>query len=134
MTRTIRQITALLLAFLILLPLTGCGQQESRREEMRDKIFDFVLKRRNSLDNNGGLYRKYDAFAEPDGWVEFGYLYQEESKYTTLDNGYGFGPVSNDKTTGNYYYDRGVRRETYGEWEYREKICNNWYYYEIHLD
>ena len=104
--------------------LSGCRQQESRREEMRDEIFAYVLKNKSELDHNGGLYVCYDIIGEPDGWVEFGYVYSDYKRT--------FGINRHKEYPNVYFYDRGIRRDLNGEWVYEEQICSHWYYYEVH--
>ena len=62
----------------------------------------------------------YEATGLQDGGVEYGYYYAPDDDYALRGepyrNGYRIYGIPDDDT----------------DWYYTERICENWFYYEIH--
>lgn len=89
----------------------------------RNQIIEYVLVNRDSIDvNNNGRYQgfTYSYRGNITAYVEYGYYYSPNDTYQWCDEPYRDGfrtyGVPDEKT----------------DWCYNEKICDNWYYYEIH--
>lgn len=97
------------------------GQIE--RNQIRDEIFEYVLENKDDIKLENLARRQefyYTSTGLSIGGVEYGYIYSP----------------SNDYSYGGEKYRNGYR--TYGipdedtDWYYEERICENWFYYEIH--
>lgn len=93
------------------------------RYQIRSEIFSYVQEYTESIElTNPNSYQEffYTATGLQDGGVEYGYYYAPD------DDHFLHGEP----------YRRGYR--TYGipdddtDWYYSERICENWFYYEIH--
>lgn len=94
-----------------------------QRLQIRNEIFDYVLE--NHANSDIGIPNGYQEFVYAttgllDGGVEYGYYYSPDDDHCLQGEP----------------YRRGYR--TYGipddetDWYYSERICENWFYYEIH--
>lgn len=124
--RNILLIIVILLAPLILLGLLLAGLSilgEVQYCQIRNEIFSYVEENfdRIELTNPNG-YQKffYTATGLQDGGVEYGYYYTPDDDYVLSGepyrNGYRIYGIPDDDT----------------DWYYTERICENWFYYEIH--
>ena len=97
------------------------GQVE--RNQIRNEIFEYVIENKDEIDLENPALRQ-EFYYKPTGLsisgVEYGYVYNPR----------------NDFSYGGEKYRNGYR--TYGipdedtDWYYEERICENWFYYEIH--
>lgn len=97
------------------------GQVE--RNQIRDEIFEYVIENKDEIELENPALRQ-EFYYKPTGLsisgVEYGYIYNPR----------------NDFSYGGEKYRTGYR--TYGipdedtDWYYEERICENWFYYEIH--
>ena len=97
------------------------GQVE--RNQIRDEIFEYVIENKDEIELKNPALRQ-EFYYKPTGLsisgVEYGYVYNPR----------------NDFSYGGEKYRNGYR--TYGipdedtDWYYEERICENWFYYEIH--
>lgn len=104
------------------LPVVGfAGQIESN--QIRNEIFKYVLENKDEIELKNPALRQefyYKSTGLSIGGVEYGYIYSP----------------SNDYSYGGEKYRNGYR--TYGipdedtDWYFEERICENWFYYEIH--
>ena len=97
------------------------GQIE--RNQIRDEIFEYVIENKDEIVLKNPALRQefyYKFIGLSIGGVEYGYVYNPR----------------NDFSYGGEKYQNGYR--TYGipdedtDWYYEERICENWFYYEIH--
>ena len=117
-------LAALVLPTLIVLVLLS-GWISARIEDytIRHQIVDFVIENKDSIEVND--HDRYQEFAYSyrgniTAYVEYGYYYSLNDTYQWHDEAYHDGfrtyGVPDEKT----------------DWCYNEKICDNWYYYELH--
>jgi len=109
-------------AFVIPLPFIYISGQV-QRYQIRDETFEYVLENKDEIELENPALRQefcYKSTGLSIGGVEYGYIYNP----------------SNDFSYGGEKYWNGYR--TYGipdedtDWYYEERICENWFYYEIH--
>lgn len=93
------------------------------RNQIRNEIFEYVMENKDAIELENPALRQefyYKSTGLSIGGVEYGYIYSP----------------SNDFSYGGEKYRSGYR--TYGipdedtDWYYEERICENWFYYEIH--
>ena len=111
-----------IMAFLLPLPLIYISGHVERNR-IRNEIFAYVLENRDSIElKNPNLQQDffYTATGLQDGGVEYGYYYAPDDDYVLHGEPYRNGcrtyGVPDDDT----------------DWYYSERICENWFYYEIH--
>ena len=124
--RCILVIIAILLAPLILFYLLLAGLfifSEVQRSQIRNEIFSYVQENSDAIElTNPNSYQEffYTATGLQDGGVEYGYYYAPGDDYAlhgeAYRNGYRIYGIPDDNT----------------DWYYTERICENWFYYEIH--
>ena len=124
--RCILVIIAILLAPLILFYLLLAGLfifSEVQRSQIRNEIFSYVQENSDAIERtNPNSYQEffYTATGLQDGGVEYGYYYAPDDDYAlhgeAYRNGYRIYGIPDDNT----------------DWYYTERICENWFYYEIH--
>lgn len=124
--RYILPILAILLAPFILFCLLLVGLSifnEVQRCQIRNEIFSYVQKNADSIKlTSPDSYQEffYAATGFQDGGVEYGYYYAPDDDYALCGEpyrkGYRIYGIPDDDT----------------DWYYTERICENWFYYEIH--
>ena len=124
--RYILLIIAILLAPLILFCLLRVSLQifsEVQRCQIRNDIFSYVQENSDAIElTNSNSYQNffYAATGLQDSGVEYGYYYAPDDNYAlhgeAYRNGYRIYGIPDDDT----------------DWYYSERICENWFYYEIH--
>lgn len=95
------------------------GKLENRM--MRKEITEFVLENKDQIkvtETNQTFPYSYTGLAI--GGVEYGYYYDSEDQFERKDEPYRNGY----RTDG--YPDEPT------DWYYTERICENWFYYEVH--
>jgi len=97
--------------------------KEFQRYEIRSEIFSYVRENADHIslttpDASQDFF--YKATGLQDGGVEYGYYYTPEDDHILHGEphrkGYRIYGIPDDKT----------------DWYYSERICPNWFYYEIH--
>ena len=93
------------------------------RNQIRSEIFSYVQKNVDRIElTNSSSYEEffYTATGLQDGGVEYGYYYSPNDDHTLhgepYRKGYRTHGIPDDRT----------------DWFYSERICENWFYYEIH--
>ena len=124
--RNILLIIVILLSPLILLGLRLAGLSilgEVQRCQIRNEIFSYVQENSDTIElTNPNSYQEffYTATGLQDGGVEYGYYYAPDDDYALhgepYRNGYRIYGIPDDDT----------------DWYYTERICENWFYYEMH--
>lgn len=109
-------------AFVIPIPYIYISGQV-QRYQIRNEIFEYVIENKDEIELENPALRQ-EFYYKPTGLsisgVEYGYVYNPH----------------NDFSYGGEKYRNGYR--TYGipdedtDWYYEERICENWFYYEIH--
>lgn len=109
-------------AFVIPIPFIYISGQV-QRYQIRNEIFEYVIENKDEIELENPALRQ-EFYYKPTGLsisgVEYGYVYNPR----------------NDFSYGGEKYRNGYR--TYGipdedtDWYYEERICENWFYYEIH--
>lgn len=95
-----------------------------QNNKIRNEIFDYVLENQAELEQSiSGGYKNFvytTTGLTPTVSAEYGFFYSTSNNYGK----YG------------YKYKTGYRMDAYldddFDWYYEERICENWYYYEIH--
>ena len=115
----------ILVPFLILCFLFGSVfiYGEAQRCRIHDEICSYVLENRDEIvltDSYNYQEFFYTATGLLDGGVEYGYYYSPTDRFNfsgeSFRNGYRIYGIPDDDT----------------DWYYSERICENWFYYEIH--
>ena len=124
--RYILQILTISLAPFILFCLLFAGLSifgEVQRCQIRNEIFSYVQENSDSIEpTSPNSYQEffYAATGLQDGGVEYGYYYAPYDDYFLYGEqyrkGYRVYGIPDDDT----------------DWYYTERICENWFYYEIH--
>lgn len=111
----------LILFYLLLAGLLTFG--EVRRCQIRNEIYSYVQENSDAIElTNPNSYQEffYTSTGLQDGGVEYGYYYAPDDDYALHSepyrNGYRLYGIPDDDT----------------DWYYTERICENWFYYEIH--
>ena len=95
-----------------------------QNNKIRNEIFDYVLENQAELEQSiSGGYKNF--------------VYTTTGLTPTVSAEYGlFYSTSNNNGKYGYKYKTGYRMDAYldddFDWYYEERICENWYYYEIH--
>jgi hypothetical protein len=111
-----------LIAALLCLPLLcGCEAKQIKAE-----IIEYVLQNKDSIEiDTEENYKEffYKGTGDITASVDYGYYYTKDNDYhlkvgavREYSDGYRVDGIGNDPT----------------DWYYTEKICDNWYYYELH--
>jgi len=134
---------ALLLVLIFALPgmiggLVGCIEQQ----KMRSDVFEFVLGNKDTIEVTAPHGKQAFHYNDTGSWdtsVYFGYYYSAEDNYLFIyeDPLWGGGEYgSTISPNESRSYKKGIRIDgIFGDsidWYYTEKICDNWYYYELH--
>ena len=124
--RYILLIIAILLAPFILFSLLFASLSivsEVQRCQIRNEIFSYVQENLNNIELSNPNRSQdffYTATGLQDSGVEYGYYYAPDDDYALhgepYRNGYRIYGIPDDDT----------------DWYYTERICENWFYYEIH--
>ena len=95
----------------------------AQRYQIRNEIFSYIQKNGDNIAlANPDDYQEfcYTSTGLQDGGVEYGYYYSPTDSYAFLGEpfrkGYRTFGIPDDAT----------------DWNYTERICENWFYYEIH--
>ena len=112
--------------FVVLLPfilLYGEVSGRVERAQMRAEVFAYVQENKETLPHERTVYKEESSF---DNLVTYGYYYNDSKDYNRAygDDNLSFGWLIG--ANGQRIQDRT------GDWQYDEKICENWYYFEIH--
>ena len=125
MKKFIIGISLSLLAILIMLSpffvISILGNIQNSR--IRNEVFSLVLETKDSIkldDSNMSQEFFYTATGLSIGGVEYGYYYSPNDDYSIKGESYKRG-----------YRTYGIPDES-TDWYYTERICENWFYYEIH--
>jgi len=134
-------IAFILLILVIFLIVGWCADAEQYR--IQKEITAYVLENKSTIEIDSPLGHQAFHYFGTGSWdteVNYGYYYSPEDVYLFAyedplydESGiYGY-PLSLEHSTP---YKNGYREEgLYGDdqdWYYTEKICANWYYYELH--
>lgn len=106
----------------ILLGIVYIGGQVER-SHIRREIFSYVQENAEIIElNDPNNYQEffYTATGLQDGGVEYGYYFSPNNEYTLQGDPYRKG-----------YRIYGIP-DDHSDWYYSERICENWFYYEIH--
>lgn len=123
--RLLMYICIILLAVTILLsPIMAIsiyGKVQNFR--IRNDVFAYVLENKNNIelhDKNDRQEFFFTATGLSIGGVEYGYYYSPDDDYSIKGESYKKG-----------YRINGIPDEP-TDWYYTERICENWFYYELH--
>lgn len=93
------------------------------RHQIRDEIFEYVLENKDEIELENLALRQefyYKSTGLSIGGVEYGYIYSPSNSFSyggeKYRNGYRIYGIPDEDT----------------DWYYEERICENWFYYEIH--
>lgn len=124
--RYILLIIAILLAPFILFSLLFASlsiDSEVQRCQIRNEIFSYVQENLNNIELSNPNRSQdffYTATGLQDSGVEYGYYYAPDDDYALHGEPYRKG-----------YRTYGIPDDD-TDWYYTERICENWFYYEIH--
>ena len=96
---------------------------ELQRYHIRNEIFTYVQENVHNIEvGSPGSYQEffYTATGLQDGGVEYGYYYSPDDNHCLQEEPYRRG-----------YRTHGIPDDS-TDWYYSERICENWFYYEIH--
>ena len=96
---------------------------ELQRYHIRSEIFSSVQENTHRIElNSPNSYQEffYTATGLQDGGVEYGYYYSPDDDHCLQGEPYRMG-----------YRTYGIPDDS-TDWYYSERICENWFYYEIH--
>lgn len=91
--------------------------------QIKNEIFAYVTQNKDSIAlEDPDKYQEYfyTATGLQDGGVEYGYYYNPDDDYILARKPYRTG-----------YRTNGIPDDP-SDWYYEERICENWFYYEIH--
>ena len=94
-----------------------------QRNQIRHEIFRYVQSNSHEIKlENPDKYQEffYTATGLQDGGVEYGYYFSPNNEHTLQGDPYRKG-----------YRIYGIP-DDHSDWYYSERICRNWFYYEIH--
>ncbi len=129
MKKVIRVIISMVLAslvlptILILIFLFGWIDGRIHDHITRCEVFEYVLKNKDRIElEDSSRYQEffYSATGLQDGGTEYGYYYTPSDEYIYSEEPYRNG-----------YRTYGIPDDA-SDWCYAERICENWFYYEIH--
>ena len=106
----------------ILLGIVYIGGQVERNH-IRREILSYVQENAEIIElNDPNNYQEffYTATGLQDGGVEYGYYFSPNNEHTLQGDPYRKG-----------YRIYGIP-DDHSDWYYSERICKNWFYYEIH--
>lgn len=106
-------------AFLLTIWIWGRIQDNQIKQE----VFEFVIQNKDRIPiEDPDIYHEYfyTATGLQDGGVEYGYFYNPNDDYLYAKTPYRTG-----------YRTNGIPDDPF-DWYYEERICENWFYYEIH--
>lgn len=112
----------LVIMILLFMPFGGAyayGKIENRM--MCREISNYVLENKDRIEvkDNHQIF-VYETTGMVSAGVEYGYYFDAENQFEMNGNP----------------YRRGIRRDGYPDdstdWYYTERICENWFYYEVH--
>ena len=124
--RYILPFLAIMLAPFILFCLLLAGLsvfRDVRYRQIRNEIFSYVQKNADRIElDSPDTYQEffYTSTGLQDGGVEYGYYYDPDDDYAFCGEPYRKG-----------YRTYGIPDDD-TDWYYTERICENWFYYEIH--
>ncbi len=108
---------------IVALYVSGFLAAQVKRNQIRGDIFSYVQENRDNIVLKNPEYFQeffYAATGIQDGSVEYGYYYTPNDRYIhkgeAYRNGYRMYGIPDDDT----------------DWYYSERICEDWFYYEIH--
>lgn len=122
-------VVALLSPLILLIFLLGIGVivlsvlSEIQHYRIRNEIFSYVQENLDTIElTNCNSYQEffYTSTGLLDGGVEYGYYYAPDNDYALHGEAYRKG-----------YRTYGIPDDD-TDWYYTERICENWFYYEIH--
>lgn len=111
--------------------------------QTKNEIFDYVLENKDSIEIDAPFGHQAFHYTSTGSWdteVNYGYYYSPEDAYLFThedplydESGIYGVPLSLEYSTPyrNGYRDDGIYGDAQ-DWYYTEKICDNWYYYELH--
>ncbi len=105
----------------ILLTIWVWGRVQDR--QIKNEIFTYVTQYKDTITlEDPDKYQEffYTATGLQDGGVEYGYYYKPDDDYILAKEPYRTG-----------YRTNGIPDDPF-DWYYEERICENWFYYEIH--
>lgn len=134
---------ALLLVLFFALPGMAGGIVGSIEQyRVRSDVFKFVLENRDAIDITSPYGEQAFHHTDTGSWdtsVYFGYYFSVDDNYRFIyeDPLWGGGEYgSSISPNESRAYKKGIRIDgVFGDsidWYYTEKICDNWYYYELH--
>jgi len=91
--------------------------------QIKNEIFEYVTSHKERItleDPNKYQEFFYTATGLQDGGIEYGYYYTPNDDYILAKEPYRTG-----------YRTFGIPDDKF-DWYYEERICENWFYYEIH--
>ena len=125
-----KTLVVVLLSPIILLVLLVCIAffanfilREGYRYHIRNEIFSYVQENTNRIElNNPNSFQEffYTSTGFQDGGVEYGFYYSPDDDHYLQGEPYRGG-----------YRTYGIPDDS-TDWYYSERICENWFYYEIH--
>ena len=134
---------ALLLVLFFALPgMVGGIAGSIEQQKIRRDVLDFVLENKDTIEVTSPHGKQAFHYKDTGSWdtsVYFGYYYSAEDNYLFIyeaplwgSGEYGSTISYNESRS----YKKGIRIDgIFGDpidWYYTEKICDNWYYYELH--
>jgi len=111
-----------IMAFVLPLPFIYISGHVERNQ-IRNEIFTYVSENKDAIKPKNPNFSQeffYTATGLQDGGVEYGYYYAPDDNHTLRGEPYRKG-----------YRTYGVPDDD-TDWYYSERICENWFYYEIH--
>ena len=115
-------------AMLCILLLCGCEAKQIKTE-----ILEYVLQNKDSIEIDapfGYQVFRYAGTGDVTSSVDYGYYYSENDVYLSYGGG-GLSMKPETKYKNGYRYYGAINNDP-TDWYYTEKICDNWYYYELH--
>ena len=121
----LRTILVLLIlpALLVLMLLSGWVGGRIHDRLVRNEVFAYVRQNRQTIElTDPECYQAffYSASGLQDGGTEYGYYFEPSDAYDVKGAPYRGG-----------YRTFGIPDDA-TDWYYTERICKNWFYYEIH--
>ena len=106
---------------IIMLYISVSGSVE--RAQMRAEVFSYVQENKDTLPHEYTVYSESIKYETP---AIYGFFYDNSGKYDYArgDDNLSFGSLIGAN---------GERTEENNGWSYKEKICDDWFYYESHI-